>query len=84
MILFDDEAKATLFLNDIGRIIPDFVPRILVQTKFENGNLLKSSEGLTQSVKLEESEFKIVPKISIKQKNVEELIESLYLVIEKP
>jgi len=73
-----------MFINDIGRIIPDSVPRIIVQTKYENGNLLDSYVKLSQSVKLEEAEGPTVPKISVKERVVDELVESLYLVIEKP
>ena len=84
LILFDDESKASMFINDIGRIIPDSVPRVIVQTKYENGNLLDSYIKLSQSVKLNEIEEPTVPKISVKERNVDELIDSLYLVIEKP
>jgi len=84
LILFDDENKAKLFTNDVGRVIPDYVPRIVVQTKYENGNPLQSLQSLSESVKLSDSEFFTVPRISIKEKNLDELIDILYTVIEKP
>jgi len=84
LILFDDENKANLFINDIGRIIPDYVPRVVVQTKYENSKPLQSYQSLSESVKLSDAESFTVPKISVKEKKLDELIEVLYTVIEKP
>jgi len=84
LILFDDDNKADLFLKDVGRIIPDFIPRILVRTKCENMSKQKNYEQLSKSVKLDTSEFNQIPCISVKHKKMSELIESLYTIIEKP
>jgi len=56
-----------------------------VQTKYEkNSNPLQSHQSLSESVKLSDAEFFTVPKISVKEKNLDELVEILYTVIEKP
>lgn len=81
-VLFENDEKALEFLGKYGRLVPLYIPKLLVKTKTDISDTF-NAETVGNAIFLQ-IQNKDIAQISVKNKEIKDLVEKLFAIIDNP